>query len=126
MKLILDTHALVWATVEPSRLSARVRDMISDPENVCLISAVSAYEILYKRDREPILQRLPEDLEQALTTSDFSWLSITAAHATAAARLPRHHRDPWDRILLAQAVAEDSVLLTADTRMKAYDAQIVW
>ena len=126
MKLILDTHALVWATVEPSRLSARVRDMISDPENVCLISAVSAYEILYKRDREPILQRLPEDLEQALTTSDFSWLSITAAHAAAAARLPRHHRDPWDRILLAQAVAEDAVLLTADTRMKAYDAQIVW
>ncbi len=126
MKLILDTHVLVWAAVEPTRLSAKARGLISDPENVCLVSAVSAYEILYKRDRDLALQRMPEDLQQALTTSDFAWLSITARHAAAAARLPRHHGDPWDRILLAQAVAEDAALLTADTRMKAYEARIVW
>ena len=126
MKLLIDTHAFVWATIEPFRLSARVRDLIADPENICLVSAVSAYEILFKRENDAALRRLPEDLVQAVAQTDFEWLSIDVRHASAAARLPRHHRDPWDRILIAQAMAEDADLVSADRRLSAYDARLIW
>ena len=126
MKLLIDTHVFVWATIEPSRLSPRVRELMIDPEVVCLISAASAYEILVKRDRDPALWRLPEDIETAVGQTDFLWLSITPRHAAAAARLPRHHGDPWDRILIAQAISEDAALVTADTAIAAYDVRVTW
>jgi len=126
VKLLIDTHALVWATIEPARLSGPARIAIESPENELVLSAVIAYEVEFKRDREPALGRLPADLERALTGLGFTWLSVTPAHAAAAGRLPRHHGDPFDRILVAQALAEGIALLSADERIRAYGAEVIW
>ena len=111
---------------EPMRLSRRARLALEAPENELLLSAATAYEIEYKRDREPALGRMPADLERALTGQGFVWLPVTPAHAGAAGRLPRHHGDPFDRILIAQAVAEGAALVSADQRIPTYGAEVVW
>jgi PIN domain nuclease of toxin-antitoxin system len=126
VKLLVDTHALIWAMFEPSRLSRRARLALEAPDNDLMLSAATAYEIEYKRDREPALGRMPGDLERALTTYGFVWLPVTAAHAGAAGRLTRHHGDPFDRILVAQALAEGASLVSADARMPAYGAEVIW
>ena len=126
MKLLIDTHALIWATIEPERMSRRARAALEAPENQWMLSTVTAYEIEFKRDREPAIGRMPADLERALTGLGFTWLPITPAHAVAAGRLPRHHGDPFDRLLVAQALAEGIVLLSADERIRAYGAEVLW
>lgn len=126
MRFLLDTHAFVWATVEPERLSGRARDLIGDPANECLLSAVSAYEIEYKRERDATLKRVPANLERGLRGAGFTWLAITPAHAAAAGRLPRHHGDPFDRLLVAQALAERVPLLSLDRRLPAYGVEVIW
>ena len=126
MRLLVDTHVVIWATIEPERLSARARDLIKDPANELVVSAVSAYEIEFKRERDPVIGRTPLDLERGLTGLGFIWLPVTATHAAAAGRLPRRHGDRFDRILVAQAVAEGMPLLSADRRLPAYDVEVIW
>ena len=126
MRLLLDTHAFVWVMTEPERLSSQARDALRDGESELHLSAVSAYEIDFKRDFSPELQRLPPDLDGARPALRFRWLSIDRWHATAAARLPRFHRDPWDRILIAQAQAEGLTLVSIDPMLRAYDVPVLW
>jgi PIN domain nuclease of toxin-antitoxin system len=126
MRLLVDTHVVIWALVDPERLSKRVRGMIEDPGADLIVSAATAYEIEFKRGRDSDLGRLPLDLERALTGLGFTWLPVTASHASMAGRLPRHHGDPFDRILIAQALAEGMPLLSADRNLPAYGAEVIW
>lgn len=126
MRLLLDTHTLVWAALETARLSDRARDLIADPDNDRFVSAVSAYEIEYKRDRVRDLMNLPRDLDELSDRLVFDWLPVERSHAIRAARLPRHHGDPWDRIIVAQALADDLTLVSTDEALSAYGARIVW
>jgi PIN domain nuclease of toxin-antitoxin system len=126
VKLLLDTHALVWWFTSPERLSARAMAAISDPANEIVVSAASAYEVEYKRDRDAVLSQVPERLTSAVADQGFLWAPITPEAAVAAARLAPHHRDPWDRIIVAQALAHEAVLVTADRMLAAYGVPVLW
>jgi len=106
--------------------SPKVADALADPDNDVFVSAVSAYEIEYKRSRDPDLQKMPVELGDAVRLQGLTWLPITAAHGVAAGRLPPHHRDPWDRILVAQAMLEGLHLVTIDQKLARYDVPIFW
>jgi len=126
MKLLLDTHAFVWTLVQSHLLSLRAAALIDDEANEVLVSAVTAYEIEYKRRRDPILSVLPADLNEAVSRPGFSWLAITPAHAVTAGRLPRLHGDPFDRMLAAQALSENLTLITRDRLVAGYGPVVAW
>ena len=126
MRLLLDTHAFIWAMGKASRLPSRVAAAIRDPENELWLSAVSLYEIEYKRDRDTVLGRLPSDLIGAATDLPAQWLVVTPEHAETAARLDRVHKDPWDRLIVGQAMVEGLVIVSVDPAMKAFGVQTLW
>ena len=118
MKLLLDTHVLLWWLAEDPALPARARALMASPESVLFVSAVSLWEIWLKVSLGKL--RLPPDFGEVLTGGDFESLPLMAAHAKGIAELPWHHRDPFDRMLLAQARAESLTLLTADSALTVY------
>ena len=126
MRLLIDTHALVWWLTFPDRLSRIAHGAIEDRENEVLVSAVSAYEIEYKRRRSTELGRVPADLREEIVRSQFAWLTFDERHAVVAGRLPRLHGDPFDRILAAQALEEDLTLVTCDRAIAAYGPPVLW
>lgn len=126
MRLLLDTHVLIWSLIDRSRLSARALDAISDKTNEVLTSAVAAYEIEYKRSRDAELQRIAHDLGIVVKAQGFAWLGISWEDARDAARLPMIHRDPWDRLLVAQAARTGARLVTRDLFVTAYDVLTLW
>jgi PIN domain nuclease of toxin-antitoxin system len=97
-----------------------------DRSNAVLVSAASAYEIEIKRSRDATLARIPEMLHEAVLDAGFAWLAIEAEHGVAAAKLPLYHRDPWDRILVAQAASEQAQLVTCDRQLTAYEVATLW
>jgi PIN domain nuclease of toxin-antitoxin system len=121
MKLLLDTHLLLWAAGEPGRLPARARALIKDPANELLFSAASLWEIAIKcglgRDDFRVDPRL---LRRGLLDNSYGELPITSEHAVATESLPSIHRDPFDRILVAQATVEGITLLTVDPVVAQY------
>ena len=126
MKLLLDTHVLLWAAADPRRLSQRARDMIDDRENRLFFSVASLWEVVIKS----ALGRADFKVDTAvlrlgLVANDFEELAISGDHVLALASLPMLHKDPFDRMLVAQAVAEDMTLLTADEQVAAYDGPIL-
>lgn len=126
MKLLLDTHAFIWAMGMVSNLPTTIASAISDPDNEVWISVVSAYEIDYKRDRDRGLASLPADLISAAAALPARWLAVEPEHAVAAARLPREFRDPWDRIIAAQAMVKGLTLLSRDPAMRRMGAPVLW
>ena len=126
MKFLIDTHVLIWWLTDVEQLSRTAFDLLDDPENIVLVSAVSGYEIELKRPVDALLQRLPSNLEEALKDQCFEWLSISATDMIVAGGLPRHHRDPWDRILIAQGQNAVLPIMTADTIFTAYGAPVLW
>ena len=123
IRLLLDTHVFLWWRAEPSRLSSEVRDRISTAEFV-FVSAASAWEAGIK----VALGRLdfPDSIEAGVVASVFEKLLITFPHAERAASLPAYHRDPFDRMLVAQAQIEGLILVTHDRLLKPYDIEILW
>jgi PIN domain nuclease of toxin-antitoxin system len=121
MRLLLDTHVLLWALGEPEKLSAAARQAISDPGNAVLFSAASIWEIAIKAQlgRVDFLANA-EEIARAASASGFDELPIRAQHAALTAQLPPHHRDPFDRVLVAQAIAEPARLLTVDAALRRY------
>jgi len=126
VRLLLDTHTLVWSASDSTRLSSRARDLIADPENDRYVSVATAYEVEFKRTRDEAVARLPRDLDDLRALLIFDWLPIDQAHAAHAGRLPRHHGDPWDRIIIAQGLAEDLTIISLDRALPAYGARIEW
>ncbi|MCB0915734.1 MAG: type II toxin-antitoxin system VapC family toxin [Actinobacteria bacterium] len=118
MRLLLDTHALLWWLAD-APLSTVARDLIADPTNVVYVSAASGWEISVKTALGKLVA--PDDLESSLTDCNFDSLPISFSHALAAGRLPPHHRDPFDRMLIAQAQHEGLTLITRDPRFEPYD-----
>jgi PIN domain nuclease of toxin-antitoxin system len=121
LNLLLDTNILLWWLTDSPRLSGDVREMIR-ASPVVYVSAATTWEIEIKRALGKL--RAPSDLEAALSASRFAPLVITVAHSIAAAKLPRLHDDPFDRMLIAQAVLESLTLVTGDKRLKDYEAGI--
>jgi PIN domain nuclease of toxin-antitoxin system len=126
MKLLLDTHAFIWAIARSRLLSARAADLIQDPGNQVLVSAASAYEIEFKRARDPVLAALPADLGEAMDLQGLAWPPVSPVHAITAGRLPRLSGDPFDRILAAQAMTENATILTRDPLVAAHGPVAVW
>jgi PIN domain nuclease of toxin-antitoxin system len=121
--LLLDAHALLWALVEPEALSATTRGAIENPANDVVVSVASVWELEIKRSIGKL--RLDVDLVTELERVGFDLLPITGADATAAARLPMHHRDPFDRMLVAQASRLDATLVSRDEAFLAYDVAVL-
>jgi PIN domain nuclease of toxin-antitoxin system len=122
--VLLDTHALIWALENSPRLSAVARAAIVDPDNTVLASSVSAWEIAIKK----ALGRLevPDDLEHAIEAAGFTKRVVTFADARRLEVLPEHHRDPFDRMLVAQALEDGVPVVTRDPQIARYQVQIVW
>jgi PIN domain nuclease of toxin-antitoxin system len=120
MNLSLDTHVLLWTLSAPERLSAVARNAIEDPANIVFVSAAVAWEIEIKAALGKL--RAPSDLPQQLAAANFQELPITIAHALAIKQLPNLHRDPFDRIMLAQAKAAGLTFVTADPEVLQYPA----
>ncbi len=123
MRLLLDTHALLWAIVEPDRLSDRAREALQDGGNDVFASAVGVWEIEIKRALRKL--EAPDDLIGVLTATGFEPLPISLSHATRAGSLPPHHRDPFDRMLIAQAELEVLTIVTRDARFAAYGVPLL-
>ena len=121
MKLLLDTHVLLWWLAKDARLTRGALRTIGDAE--VYVSAASAWEIAIKTAIGKL--RTPEDLESQLRQSRFRELPVTIAHATLAAHLPQLHKDPFDRMLIAQAFQESLTLLTNDAKLAHYPARVM-
>ncbi|HUD37633.1 MAG TPA: type II toxin-antitoxin system VapC family toxin [Streptosporangiaceae bacterium] len=122
MRLLLDTHALLWWLADEG-LTDQARDAVADPANLVMVSAVSAWEISIKKALGKLAA--PDDLERQVDEGGFTPLSISIGHGIAAGELPRHHDDPFDRMLIAQAVAEGLTVVTHDKRFADYDVAIL-
>lgn len=122
-RLLLDTHVFLWWRIEPSRLTSEVRDRIGSAD-VVFVSAASAWEAGIKVSQGRL--KLPETMEAGVHASGFEKLLISFAHAERAAGLPPHHRDPFDRMLIAQAQAEDLTFVTHDRLLEPYDVELLW
>jgi PIN domain nuclease of toxin-antitoxin system len=118
VKILLDTHLILWWLANSASLSEQARALISDPGNTLFVSAVSHWEIWLKASLGKL--RLPPDFEVRLAAESFENLPLTAAQARQVAMLPWHHRDPFDRMLVAQAQWENLVFLTADDVVTRY------
>ncbi|MEM0938097.1 MAG: type II toxin-antitoxin system VapC family toxin [Pseudomonadota bacterium] len=125
MTLLLDTHVILWAAYQPERLSAAARALLLDPAHQLCFSVASLWEVAIKRalDR-PDFTAEPRSLRAGLLRNGYEELPITGRHCLAVAALPPLHRDPFDRMLIAQSIAEGLTLVTADQRMADYEAAI--
>lgn len=123
MRVLLDTHALLWWLGDDRRLSNPAIAAIEEGGNVALVSAASIWEIEIKRAKGVL--NAPGDLLEQVDAARFAPLPITHSHAVEAARLPRHHNDPFDRMLVAQAIAEQATLLTSDETIPRYGVDVL-
>jgi PIN domain nuclease of toxin-antitoxin system len=123
MRVLLDTHALLWWLSDDRRLGATARATISDSANDVLASVVSLWEIVVKLR----IGKLDADIsaiERAISRDGFQRLPITPAHLAAVVTLPSHHRDPFDHLLIAQAMTEGATFLSEDRNAKSYPVQL--
>jgi PIN domain nuclease of toxin-antitoxin system len=124
MRLLLDTHSFIWACADPDKLSRAGQQAIADPDNDVFVSAATAWEIAIKR----ALGRLDfpvERFEEFVSSMGFEPLPMTARHAIAAGALPRHHDDPFDRMLIAQARTEGVTVVTEDRMFPLYGVALL-
>ena len=124
MRLLLDTHALLSLMFEDGRLSRSAGEAMERPDAQLVVSAVSVWEIAIKRAVGKL--EAPEDVIERIGEAGAESLSITARHAEAGGGLPLHHRDPFDRLLAAQAKLEGCALVTKDPAFAAYGVPVVW
>jgi len=125
MTWLIDTHLLLWAAIGSPRLPRRARDVLEDEASRLLFSSASIWEVAIKSGREhPEFDVDVARLRRGLLENGYSELPITGEHAVLTRSLPRLHADPFDRMLVAQAIAEDATLLTGDPAVAAYDAPI--
>ncbi|MDH5676461.1 MAG: type II toxin-antitoxin system VapC family toxin [Myxococcales bacterium] len=124
MRVLLDTHALIWALADDEELSPAARELIINGETEVLVSAVSAWEIAIKRALGKL--EAPDDLATVVTDAGFLPRSIDLADAERVGTLPNHHRDPFDRMLVAQALNEGVPIVTRDPLIARYQVQVIW
>ena len=126
-KILLDTHALIWWLEGAAKLSPAARRIIADPEASVLVSSASAWEIAIKHHAGKF--RVPDlikDFEGRVQREGFVGLPISIEHAVKAAALPGSHKDPFDRVLIAQSQLEDAAIVTRDPLFRKYAVQCIW
>ncbi|MBD2460667.1 type II toxin-antitoxin system VapC family toxin [Oscillatoria sp. FACHB-1407] len=128
MKLLLDTHAFVWWDSNPEQLSNTALNLLADSTNELLLSVASIWEIQVKRQlgKLSLQSSLSEILTAQQTTNALSILPINVEHVLTLDQLPAIHKDPFDRILIAQAIYEDAVLVSTDSVFASYPVQTIW
>jgi PIN domain nuclease of toxin-antitoxin system len=124
LKLLLDTHAALWFLNADDRLSETAKRHLSDDDNRVLLSAAVVWEVAVKRSLGKL--EVTEDYLSVLLASGAQALAISLDHAAAVERLPWHHRDPFDRVLVAQADVERATLVSGDDALRAYGVPVVW
>jgi PIN domain nuclease of toxin-antitoxin system len=128
MRLLLDTHAFLWWIADDARLSKRARSAIATRRDECFVSLASCWEIAIKVSLEKLKLEAPVDrfIPEQLAVNSFSLLSIEFAHVARVARLPFHHRDPFDRLLAGQALIDDLTVVSADPIFRRYGVKRLW
>ena len=128
MTALLDTHTVLWATLHPERLSRRAHDLIRDQENVLYVSAVTAYEIANKvrKGTLPEAEGLEQRFMEYMNEAGLILLPVETDLALRAGRLVGDHRDPWDRIIAAQALALDIPVISNDAQLDGFGVRRIW
>lgn len=128
LRLLLDTHALYWWHRGDTALSASARAAVADSRNEKYVSAITAWELItkFRSGKQPEFAGIAGDVAAVVAAHGFTHLPITMRHAEVASRLPSHHRDPMDRFLIGQAIAEDMTIVTADNAFASYSAKLLW
>ncbi len=128
MKVLLDTHVWLWSVLEPNRIRPAIRDLIINSDTEVLLSMVSSWEISIKYALKQFYLPEPPDrfIPPRLIRDRIGSLPIEYAHVFQVASLPHHHRDPFDRLLIAQSMIEKIPIITADREFKRYEAEIFW
>lgn len=128
MKLLLDTHAFLWFILGDAQLSDGAQSLVADPANDPLLSPASYWEIAIKISlgKYTLAEDFAEFMESQIRENDFTVLPITVEHAAVIAKLPFHHRDPFDRLLIAQAMTENVPVLSADEVLDLYPVTRMW
>lgn len=120
--LLLDTHIFIWWMEKNKRLSKEVLDLLNTPQNQIFLSIASVWEMVIKKGKKKL--KLPKDIEGGVKASDFTILPIEIAHVLAIEKLPMYHQDPFDRLLIAQAMVENLTILTDDKKFEKYQVKI--
>ena len=123
MRFLVDTHALLWALGEPMALSSAAREAIADPANLIVISSASLWECAIKASINKL--ELPEDFFDSIPEAGYEVMPIRISHLNVYRTLPMHHRDPFDRMLVAQARAEALTLISRDPEIAKYNVEIL-
>jgi PIN domain nuclease of toxin-antitoxin system len=123
VRLLLDTHAFLWWNADDPELGPQTREAIADADNVVLVSAATAWEISLKRASGKL--EAPGDIADWIERNGFVPLTIEIAHAVLTPELPKHHKDPFDRMLVAQASIEGYTLVTCDDEIALYDVETI-
>lgn len=123
MKYLLDTHILLQWLNNDRTLSHKISEIIANPDNIIFVSSVNTWEITIKKSLGKL--EAPNDIEKAIEANEFQKLPITIEHSTYIANLPLYHKDPFDRLLIAQAIVERLTLLTCDTQIPKYSVHII-
>ena len=128
MKVLLNTHALLWWVLGNPRLSTVAATVLGDADTTIFVSAVSGHEIAtkYRLGKLPVPARLAENLDQILNENGWQPMPLTMAHAQLAGRLPGAHKDPFDRMLSAQALIEDVPIVTNDAAFAGFGVKVIW
>ncbi|MEG5067197.1 type II toxin-antitoxin system VapC family toxin [Microcoleus sp. B3-A4] len=128
MRLLLDTHAFIWYTTDSSRLTATGRALIDNGENDLLLNTASVWEMAIKHSIGRLNFSMPfmEFIKQQIAVNKIDILEITFGHIEVVASLPLHHRDPFDRLIIAQSMAEQIPILTVDAIFDAYAIARLW
>ncbi len=124
MKLLLDTHAALWFLGGDERLGEAARRHLIDDANVVLLSAVVVWEVAIKRSLGRLV--VPEEYLPLLLGAGVQPLAMSVEHAAAVEHLPPHHRDPFDRMLVAQAAIENAAVVSRDDALRPYDVTLIW
>jgi PIN domain nuclease of toxin-antitoxin system len=124
VRLLADTHAALWLLGEDERLSRRADELLTDESNEVLLSAAVVWEVAIMRSLGKL--DAPDGFSRQLLDAGAVPLAISIDHARAVRSLPWHHRDPFDRLLVAQASLENAILISSDERLRAYDVRVDW
>jgi PIN domain nuclease of toxin-antitoxin system len=128
MKVLLDTHAFLWLITDEDRLSENARETFLNTENSLFFSAASLWEICIKKGLGKISLKGGwfQTIQKEMEINTIQWLPIEMTHCAEVTELPYHHRDPFDRMLIAQAIVEKMKLLSRDSRLSGYAIELVW
>ena len=127
MQFLIDTHILIWYLDGSNKLPEKIKNIINDENNIIVVSIASIWELAIKISLKKIDTKLDlPDVETHITERQFKLLNISFKHLNALTALLTHHGDPFDRLLIAQAITEDLTILSADKQFKAYSVRVIW